>query len=92
MRSIIDIHGAGPDHQSAAIPHAFLRCHQACAAPMFSGRIPWFSGMHLASFAPCVRKDRRGSQVGHRMFARAYNYGMKLLAYVLINLRAFCGV
>src|SRR5215475_7812058 len=38
MRSIIYIHGAGPDHQSAAIPHAFLRCHQACAAPMVAGR------------------------------------------------------
>src|SRR5262245_40103091 len=35
---ILDIHGAGPDHQSAAIPHAFLRGHQACAAPMFAGR------------------------------------------------------
>jgi hypothetical protein len=43
---------------------------------MFSGRMPRFSGPHLASFAPCVRKDRRGSQVWRVMFSRPYSYSV----------------
>jgi transposase len=40
----------------------------------FSGRMLQFSGTRLASFALCVRRNRRGSQVWRRMFARAYRY------------------
>jgi hypothetical protein len=39
---------------------------------MFAGSHPRFSGTHLASFAPSVRKNRRRSQVWRVMFARPY--------------------
>jgi hypothetical protein len=55
--------------------------HQACAGSavlrqdrMFSGRRLRFSGMHRMSFALCVRSNLLHSQVGRRMFSRAYKY------------------
>lgn len=42
---------------------------------MFSGRMPRFSGRHLASFSGSVRRNLHRSQVGRLMFARTYSYG-----------------
>src|SRR3954452_1343209 len=36
--------------------------------------MPRFAGTRLASFAPCVRRNRRRSQVSRMMFSRAYTY------------------
>jgi hypothetical protein len=39
---------------------------------MKGGSRPLFSGTHLASFAPCVHRNLRRSQVRRLMFSRAY--------------------
>lgn len=41
---------------------------------LFSGSLPRFSGMCLASFAPRVRRNLRRSQVGRLMFSHTYPY------------------
>jgi hypothetical protein len=45
---------------------------------MFSGRRLQFSGTRRASFASCVRSNLPHSQVGRRMFSRAYIYGPRV--------------
>ena len=56
-----------------------FRSYPACAGydvlrqdVMFSGGLPRFSGPRLVSFAPRVRSNRHGSQVGRVMFSRPY--------------------
>jgi hypothetical protein len=73
LSSIIDIQEAGHDHRSA--PH-----HTCASIPtkraqpvMFSGSMPWFSGMCLASVSRSVRRNWRYSQVRRVMFSRPYN-------------------
>jgi hypothetical protein len=65
------------------------RSHRACAscvvlrqARMFSGRMPWFAGTHRASFAPSVCSNLPHSQVGRRIFSRAYTYEHLTLARI----------
>jgi hypothetical protein len=66
----------GPDTTTGQPPHhtrsSILTKHAQAA--MFSGRMPRFASTHLASFAPCVRRNLPRSQVGRLMFSRAYIY------------------
>src|SRR5262247_1201498 len=41
---------------------------------MFSGSMPQFSGLRLASFAPSVRSNLHCSQVSRPMFSHPYTY------------------
>ena len=65
---------AGDDRSQP--PHytrSSIRTQRAQPA-MFSGRMPWFSSICLASDSRSVRRNLRHSQVWQVMFSRAYTY------------------
>jgi hypothetical protein len=61
-----DDRGQPPHHTRASI------LTKRAQPAIFSGRMPWFSSIRLASDSGSVRRNLRHSQVSRVMFSRPY--------------------